>query len=240
MWYVALPAGTWAIYLTDHWLDVYQNPTIDQPRHVFIKQYQTQIALLIALLASLSIYLLVSYLPITFWLTAGVLGICSLVYFGLSHSTFAALKYYYNKELVVAFIYSTALYLPIGLQQPNWFPWFAFYGLQLVVAYLNLLMISIIEMPSDSRSGQFSWVQMIGSRRATRFFDALTMIAIGSAVVLAILTAPPLRQLALVLASMALFHFGIFRYQSSLQFNETYRKLGEVIFWLPALVYLLS
>lgn len=239
-WYLALPLGTWAIYLTDHWLDVYQNATLNQPRHVFIKQYQTEIAVLILLLIGLCGYTLVSFLHLTFWITAMVLASCSLLYFVLSHLLVSSFQYYYNKELVVACIYATALYLPIGLHQTHWLPWVAYFALQLLIAYLNLLMVSIIEMPADFRSKQFSWVQLIGAKRATRFFQVLTVVALVGAGVLAATNQNALQQLALVYGVMAILHWIIFRYQQALQTNETYRKLGELIFWLPALVWLLA
>ncbi|MCU0442102.1 MAG: hypothetical protein MUE96_06865 [Bacteroidia bacterium] len=239
-WYVALPAGTWAIYLADHWLDMRQNAALNQPRHVFIKQYQTEIAVLILLLVGFCAYTLVSFLHLTFWITAMVLASCSLLYFVLSHLLVRSFQYYYNKELVVACIYATALYLPIGLQQNQWLPWVAYFALQLLLAYVNLLMVSIIEMPADYRSKQFSWVQLIGAKRATRFFHVLTIVALVSAVALAATNSFALQQLALVYGVMALLHWIVFRYQHALQANESYRKLCELIFWLPAIIWLLA
>ena len=236
-WYIGLPSATWLVYLADHVIDTKRNPELESDRHLFVRRYQHHIFTLMALLLCLCGYLAYTFYTVVLFLTAFTLILFCVVYFVLTSIKNEHFHYFYNKELLVATVYATALYLAIGLSQQGFGIWLLFYAALLLITYLNLLMISIIELPEDVAHHQFSWVVIIGKKRATILFTILTSITVLFCVTLAIVTNGNLRGLAFTYALMALAHCFIYRYAYRLTTNEAYRKWGEVVFWLPGFLW---
>jgi hypothetical protein len=238
-WYLGLPAATWLVYLADHVIDTKRNPELESDRHLFVRRYQHQIYILMALLLCLCGYLAYTFYTVVLFLTAFTLILFCAVYFVLTSIKNEHFHYFYNKELLVATIYATALYLAIGLSQQGFSIWLLFYFTLLLITYLNLLMISIIELPEDVAHHQFSWVVIIGKKRATILFTILTSITVLFCIALTMVSNGNLRGLAFTYALMALAHWFIFRYADRLTANEAYRKWSEVVFWLPGFLWLI-
>jgi 1,4-dihydroxy-2-naphthoate octaprenyltransferase len=239
-WYLGLPAATWLIYLSDHVLDSLRNPDLESDRHVFVRTYQTQIYILMAVLLFLCGYLSYAYYNVVLFLTAFTLLLFCTVYFLLTSITNPRFRYFYNKELMVATVYATALYLSIGLSQHGFGAWLLYFIALLLITYLNLLTISIIERPDDVAHHQFSWVVVIGKKRAVILLKALISFTILFCIFLMTTYGGSLRILAFTYALMALAHGIIFVYASKLLAHEAYRKWSEVSFWLPIIVYILA
>jgi hypothetical protein len=237
-WYVGLPGATWLIYLIDHLVDVKRNPKTYSPRHAFIRQYFFHVIITCAVLALLCCWLAYTFYNLSLLITACTTLMFCLIYFLLTQIKYEWLSYLYNKELLVASIYATAMYMPVGLgNQGNWY-WLFFYLIFIGLAYCNLLMLSIIEQPTDVAQRQFSWVLIIGKNRAVVLFKAIIMIT-SLLCILVILQSRGLQQhLGLCYLIMAWLHYILFAYAPTLQPNETYRKLSEMIFWLPAIVWI--
>ncbi len=236
-WYIGLPAATWLIYLADHLMDI-QNEKLETPRHVFIRTYKNQITILIGLLLALCIYTGYTYYTVTLFLTGFVLVLFCGLYFALTLIKNDWFRFFYNKELMVAIIYATALYLEIGLSLQNINTWLLYYIALISITYLNLLTISIIELPEDLTHQQFSWVVIIGKKRATVLFYFIltaTIILCGYA---ALVSPFPLSALGYTYMFMAITHWFIYRYAPRLMHHRAYRKWSEITFWLPGILYL--
>lgn len=238
-WYLGLPAATWLVYLSDHVLDTLRNPDLQTDRHLFVRTYQNHIYVLMVLLLCLCGYLAYSYYTVVLSLTAFTLILFCSIYFLLTSIKNERFHYFYNKELMVATVYATALYLTIGLSQQGFGYWLLFYVALLFITYLNLLMLSIIELPEDVAHHQFSWVVMIGRKRATVLFNTLISITVLFCVSLAMVCDGNLRGLAITYALMALAHWFLFKYAAGLTQHEAYRKWSEMVFWLPGVLYLI-
>ncbi len=238
-WYLGLPAATWLVYLSDHVLDTLRNPDLQTDRHLFVRTYQPHIYVLMGLLLCFCGYLAYSYYTVVLFLTAFTLILFCGCYFLLTSIKNERFHYFYNKELMVATVYATALYLAIGLSQHGFGYWLLFYFALLLITYLNLLMISIIELPEDVAHHQFSWVVIIGRKRATNLFKMIIAITLLFCLSLAVLCTGHLRTLSFTYAIMALAHWFIFKYAGGLTQNEAYRKWSEVVFWLPGIAFLL-
>jgi hypothetical protein len=238
-WYLGLPAATWLIYLADHQLDTFRNPHITTDRHVFVQTYQTKIFILMAILLVLCSYLIYSYYNVVLFLTAFTLLLFCIVYFFLTSIRNQQFRFFYNKELMVATIYATALYLALGLSQHGFGNWLPYYIALLLITYLNLLTISIIELPDDAAHHQFSWVVIIGKKRAALLLKILITLTVLLCIALAVLNQGNLRGLAMIYAAMALSHWFIFASASRMMLHQSYRKWSEVVFWLPGLLYLI-
>jgi hypothetical protein len=238
-WYIGLPAATWLVYLADHVMDARNNKELEDGRHLFVRNYLSHIYVVMGALLLLCVYLVYSYYNLVLFLTAFVLVLFCALYFLLASIKKEKFHYFYNKELMVATIYATALYLAIGLSQHGFDYWLLFYFALLLIAYLNLLMISIIEMPDDIAHHQFSWVVVIGKKRAVILFIILIVTTVMLCVFLITECNGNLRLLAFTYALMTLVHWIIFVNANRLMVNEGYRKWGEVIFWLPGILYLI-
>jgi 4-hydroxybenzoate polyprenyltransferase len=235
-WYIGLPAATWLIYLADHALDSLRNPELESDRHVFVSNNQKQIYSLMALLFVLCCYLAIAYYTVVLFLTAFTLLLFCCVYFLLTSITNERFRFFYNKELMVATVYATALYLAIGLSQHGFGNWLLYYISLLLITYTNLLTISIIERPGDVAHHQFSWVVIIGKKRALTLLKILIAATIVLCLFLMTTHIGPLRLLALCYALMALAHWYIYVFASKLLAHEGYRKWSEIVFWMPGLI----
>ena len=238
-WYLGLPAATWLIYLTDHLIDTLRNPGLTTPRHSFVRTYQLQIYILICGLLILCCYLAFRYYNIVLFLTAFTLFLFCLLYFLLTSISNDRFRFFYNKELMVAIIYATALYLSIGLSQHGFGIWLPYYISLLLITYLNLLTISIIEYPDDVAQKQFSWVVIIGKKRAMVLFHTVVFTTVGICCYELFVTPLPLSALAGTYLIMAVAHWFILKYAPSMKSHLAYRKLSEIIFWLPGILYLI-
>lgn len=239
-WYIGLPAATWLVYLSDHLLDAMRNPELVSPRHSFIRAYANQIKIVIGALCLLCIYLAITDYSIVLFLTAFTTGLFCVLYFLLTNLRNTTFSYFYNKELLVACIYATAIYMAIGLSQQALGHWFLYYISLLSIAYINLLFESIIEQQKDIEQRQFSWVLIIGERRSKIVFYAVSIFTLFICIGLSITETGLLQWLALTYTCMTMAHIVLFVCAFKLLQNELYRKLGEMIFWLPLLVYLIK
>ena len=235
-WLLGLPAASWLVYLLDHILDSIRNPEVKSERHLFVRNnLKHMIAICLALL-SLCVYLLFSFYSITLLATALTLSFFCCLYFILTGIQNPFFRYFYNKELMVACVYTSALYLPIGLGNPLQLVWVGYFASLLLISYLNLLIMSIIDLPADTRQQQFSWVMMIGRTRAIRLFGVLATATLGLSLFLCVSNTGSLSLLAACYAAMTASHALLFQYQH--KFTDI-RKWSEAIFWLPLLVWLL-
>lgn len=235
-WILGLPAATWLVYLLDHVLDSVSNPDAISERHQFVRNYMWQIVGLIVALLGLCLYLLFSFYSPVLFVSAITISFFCVLFFVLTGIKNQSFRYFYNKELMVACVYASALYLPVGLIHPHNWIWPLFFACLLLNTYLSLLMMSVIDLPVDSQHHQFSWVMMIGSKRATRLFFMLLTTTTILCLYLVFTTDDCLRNLAISYLLMTLAHGVLFRYHKQV---GDIRKWSEIIFWLPALVWLL-
>lgn len=149
-----------------------------------------------------------------------------------------------NKELAVAAIYSAGIYAGplVLLYQSNKPVLFALCCGMLfwLVVVINLVLISLIELKWDEEMDNSSWIRVIGTKKATQLlYDLFIGSVILVVALLFISKSIEAKTLLLVYMAMIAGHFIIFRLQHLLQQYLGYRKLGEALFWLPALVYLI-
>lgn len=236
-WYICLPASAWAVYLTDHLIDSFRNTQLNTPRHQFIRQYKTNIVLLIAILLLITSYVLFKWPDFRLIITGLTTGLFALVYLALAWSHQQKGFYWYNKELFVAITYATGIYLATGLSQSIQPMWLLLYFLFIMVVYTNLLTISIIEYNQEQG---YSWVKLIGRNRSEKLlYGIIVCISLISGSVAYLTENKPYRYLLTVYALISFFHFMIYHKRESLMKNEWYRKAGELLFLLPIVVWLL-
>lgn len=238
-WYVALPAGTWLIYLSDHVADVLRvKKDYPTPRHQFIKKHiRSMIALCIVL-----VLIIVAFTVIFFdWLlfTSGIIvGAVILLHFILSRLNPQSKSVLNNKELGVSFIYATSIFIyPIIVlfQTGSIDVVFYLYILFLIITYQNLLLCSIIEYPYDVMMNNTSFIRTLGINRGKLVFTGVSLSALSLLCIILFrfnFYKPSLPGLYFLILSG---NYVIYLWNNRLQKHLLYRKLAELLFWLPVL-----
>jgi hypothetical protein len=242
-WYIALPLGTWLIYLADHVVDVTRKQQeYPSPRHQFIKRYlRPIIAIMIGISAVIVWQVLHPFSTLLFTIGSILMFIVG-IHLVIVRINPTAPSWYNNKELAIAIIYATGIYVaPIVMlyqqQHTMLFP-ICCAVLLAVNAFINLLMTSMVELKWDVAMDNTSLVRVIGITAAMRLFYTLILLCTLAIVVL-LLVAPQLYtwMLSSYLA-MTLGHLLIYLRRDSLCNLLAYRKVSEALFWLPVLAYL--
>ena len=243
-WYITLPLGTWLIYLADHVVDVTRKKQdYPSPRHQYIKQH---LKLIIGLLISISVVIAWQVLhPFsTLLFTVG----CILASLVVLHLLIVRINptrqsWYNNKELAIAILYSSGIYAaPVVMKYQHHenvlIPCCCMLLLALI-AFLNLLMVSIIERSWDEEMDNASLVRVLGFRQSVRLFYVL--MAIGLSAILLLLMIAPLGYATMLLCYTVIIlgHWIIYGQRTSLLPYLVYRKVSEALFWLPAIAFFL-
>lgn len=238
-WYIALPAGTWLIYLADHIADVMRiEKDYPTPRHQFIKKHRkimTVLCVVLAMIVAASALLFYNRLLFTCGLImAGII----LIHFILSRINPQSRSILNNKEFGVSFIYATSIFIyPLAavIQSSMLDVMFYLYALFLLVTYQNLLLCSIIEYPYDVMMNNTSFIRSLGLNRGKLVFTGITLSAASLAGVILFrfnFYNPALLGFYFLMLSG---NYVIYLWNNKLQQNLLYRKLAELLFWLPVL-----
>lgn len=238
-WYIALPLGTWLIYLVDHIVDVMRtDKAYPTPRHQFIKRHLHKI---IALSVLISIIIIVSTLfyfdeqLITVGFIMSGIIILHLMLARLNPQSKSIIN---NKEFGVAFIYAASIFIYplyssfLTIYFDGMFYLSIFF---LLITYQSLLLCSIIEYPIDVLMNNTSFIRTMGLQKGMVIFQGITLSAFILLVFITIWLnyyKPALPAFYfLILAGNYLIYLNRNKQQQHLM----YRKIAELLFWLPAL-----
>jgi hypothetical protein len=242
IWYAGLAAATWAVYLTDHYLDTLRKPSAYySSRHFTVAQNKNAVQLLIAVLTLFcSLLMWLNADPALFW-SALLCVPFVLLYFLLTFYANTRYQWLFNKELLVAFVYTLSVYAVVILKSAGSYSYLFPAVLLFVVCYINLLMLSIIEMKKDLATQKFSWALVLGRQRAHLLLYAVAVSGICIYITFLLMqNRSGITPLMHIYHLMIILHLMLYRLHAKLEAKEQYRKLSELIFWLPALALLTS
>ncbi len=226
-WYICLPAATWAVYLADHLIDSAKNKIIRTPRHTFIAENRNYIIALIAGLIVIGVTAFFKWYDVRLFITGITVGMFCVMYLLMAWYNDKLLAYFYNKELFVAITYSVGIFMPFGLSigfSPHFLSaFFVFCG----IVYLSILGNSIIEFYEEQG---FTWIKLIGINRAKVLFYTLAVSLLTLTIIFSS------EKLFIAYTVMIVFQLLIFLASAKLKRYELYRKLSELLFWLPVFV----
>lgn len=236
VWFLGLPAATWAVYLSDHLLDLKKHTHQLSSRHEFVKRHFRPIQGLILVLFTWCAFLISFFASMTIILAAFLSIFFCVVYMFVTFKLHPKWQWLYNKELLVAFVYATAIYSTTAFTVFPLNKWIWFYMELFLLTYINLLLMSIIERPQDIEQERFSWSVVLGEQRAIN----LLYIVIGISLLLNLWLFYQSKQGTLLYLSICYFaitlgHMLIFLYKKELLRNGYYRKIGELLFCIPLL-----
>lgn len=245
VWYITMPLATWAIYLTDHLIDVYRTKVeLVTPRHKYVKAHAQQISILIFLLCAIVIYYLAGAFHLTVFICGAILSVFVALHFILVRINPQKKWIANNKELAVASIYAMGIYsVPLLVKYSSAgaivIPMICFL-LFLGLVFMNLLMVSIIEFDIDKQLENSTWVIAISKENAQKILMALFVMIM---IVLFIVLQFADLKVKLLLTSyfiIAIGHLIIFMNRNRFQHYLLYIKLSEGLFWVPGLIYFLA
>ena len=181
-WYIALPLGTWLIYLVDHIVDVTRtNKDYPTPRHQFIKKYLNKIITLsvfiLLLIIATGILFFDEQLIIIGFIMIGVI----IFHLILTKQNPQSKSIINNKEFGVAFIYATSIFIyPLfnGFLTLWFDAIFYLYIFFLLITYQSLLLCSIIEYPIDVLMNNSSFIRTMGLQKGIVVFQGITLSAL--------------------------------------------------------------
>ena len=231
-----LLAGTvWMIYITDHIADSFATKD-DNHRHYFYYRHRKTLSAVAILICVANMYLLtLQSMPLL--VMGAQLFFMVVIYLILTHlSTFFRM---YLKEVSCALLYSAGISLPAvalaGSLTPVFYGIFLFYVFS---AWINLLSISLFELDYDTETG-FQSLAVSAGQHLTRW--VLNLLFVSTAVLLLAAFRSGLSDTGILILGVipAMQALILFKKQYFLQ-NERYRIAGDLLYLLPAIVFVIG
>lgn len=215
----------WIIYTIDHMRDANRMPDPSMGRHKFHKKEFRSIRWLLGIMiigGLINLY----YLPLRIIVFGiAIVGIV-LIYFIVQKK----LLLVGAKELVIAIIYSISMFLyPMSIIQFGSSEWLMLAELTLL-AYSNLLLISMIEWEQDQQDKTDSIMSFL-SKRSVRLLVFLILVFLGFVASYQMIAMYNVYQLFILLASCV--YLLIAMLPERLKKNERYRWLSDAVFLFP-------
>ena len=229
---MGLAIAIWLIYTVDHLMDARKTKgKADNPRHAFHQKHQI-LLMIMAGLAFVAGLINTFYLPVRTVCFGGVLAGLSGVYFLYLQKPKCAK----GKALFAAFVYTAGVVagpgsLVSGLELGQLFP-----VLQIMLlAYANLLLISLYEIAMDKRDQKVSAATDKGEKRVSRQVWWLTiMVCLLAAAACTVQPQQLLNQG--LMALMATVLIALLKFKRYFRPCQLYRVLADGIFFLPLMV----
>jgi hypothetical protein len=236
-WWVVLLISTWLIYTLDRLLDALRSgSSVSSKRHYWHYRYQKLLLGLIGMGVGIIAYC-VHQLPGQI-----IYGGVFLVLIALIHMWSMRLsRYWWVKEHGIALIYTVGIWFgPVilrlnGGDPVDWLSVGPVIGLFGAAVYLNLLMYGLIELDSDRKDGQGSFVCLIGECQAASLFNGLAVAALGlGGVMLVVLNSrvEVVMIMGVILSQVLILH----RLPKAWIDNDAYRIFAEWSFWIVGCV----
>ena len=225
---------TWVAYSLDRLLDNWQFQDFRHfSRHVWHRDSQGRILLVLAVLCAVLLWVLLSRLPLYFAYRLSALGFI----FFLHHLALRYFSYRGWKEGVVAAVYTAMIaWLPYETLKPS-LPIWAMIAVYFLLVLMNVLIYAGIECQDRQESARASIADW-GVARIYRLCDLVSVLAI-TLITVASLYSMELSRAWVILWLMALLHTIWYRrlrtdsQRGSYPQGLRYRWLGESLFYIP-------
>ena len=239
-WWFILALSVWLIYNADHLLDTLQiKEKVSFGRRLFYKKNYKKLLVTTLLLSIVTIYLSLKFLPLSVILAGIILGLSVVVYLVLIQFFGTKKSLWLQKELIVAAIYSTGIFLvPFLSAYPNinirqiliFFSYF-------LIVWADILLIALFEYAMDLKNG-FSSLPIILGYNRTIFLMQILLFTAFLVLSFTNIYYPPNK--VYLISSIILFVIGFIQLiinnkKDYFKKNERYRIITEFIFFLPAL-----
>jgi len=240
-WLTILVLATWSFYTFDHLIDGFK--TKDKAlifRHLFHYKYRIQLSIMAIISAFAAIIMAYLYLD-KLVITAGLLlGLIGLIYFLILIFT-TKKNIFFQKEVIIAFFYVIGIWMAPLLsaeQTPDIFV-FASMLFIFLLAFAEGVMASYFDFEKDAREGHSSFAVIFGKQSTNNLLKILHSLLFVVLLYLLTLRISELQLIAYIIISLMNFILLIINiFPHIFTKNDKYRIIGEVVFWIPALLVL--
>jgi 4-hydroxybenzoate polyprenyltransferase len=239
--YLTLVMAVWVIYTFDHLLDARFSPgELVSPRHLF-HRIHFKILVFMAIFATFTVLILAwTFLPSTaIFLTGALLAGIILSYMLLSQCFKNQIGPF--KEIVIALLYVAGLLLlPLmqGLENITSWRWLHYVGAYLLLAWFNLVFLSLLDRDPDRLAGQRSLVSALGIEKTRQLLYWLGLTGLLYIVSLFFLLPSAFHIFTIIVLILFTWHMRYFLEGRAP--SEEIRSKLELAFFLPAVLILMS
>lgn len=243
-WWIALPISVWIIYSLDHLLDsssvTSQEVTI---RKSFFQNYSKGIWKTILFLIALLVFLVLFYLePIIIKVGLGV-GLISTLYLLILYIWSNSKSLFIQKEVYVAAIYTSGIWgglialTELNLSIHQWIIIVNFF----LLVFCDILIMNFIESESPEGKRPQSFILKYGKQFSYFFIWILLIFIFGTSIVEVIIVPGTKLSFAFkIIMVMTIALLVLLNYREKFQKWPVYRMIGEMVFWIPAIVLLFN
>lgn len=241
MAYLILALSVWVIYTFDHLLDAQFSPgKLESRRHLFHRDHFKALVIFALLAAGVVLGLAWVFLPSIVIFIAGAF-LAALILGGMLLTQKFKEKLGPMKESITALLYVTGLLL-LPLMQgftslPNW-KWIWYAIAYLLLAWFNLVYLSLLDQRADYKAGQKSLVSALGFEKTRRILSWFGLGGLLYTISLFLLLPSAYHIFTVIVLVMFLWHFRFFLEGNAT--GEKTRKKLEIAFFLPGVLILLA
>ena len=228
--FLILGICTWIIYILDRLLDnIKSDPQDARHQFHFHHQYYLQITIIILLFVAV---LLVFFLPQRIIIFGISLSVFLIIYFLILKKSSQIANYQYFKEIFTAILYSlsvvgSAFSTKQNLGLVDYLAGFNF----LLLVHQSILVFSYYEAKEKPEVKNLA--SKLGKTNAKYLIVTVCIfIALSNVISASLFT----KKVILIETLMSICSVLIFVFQQKFSKNESYRWLGEIVFWLPLLL----
>lgn len=239
---LVLALVVFCIYSIDRLLDIRKPGQPNTPRHAFHRRYAVVLWQAVAGAALLAL-VLAFFLPASVIRFGVGLGVVCAGYLAAVYRLPARHPALLAKEPLVAVLYSVGIWGSVWVQRPGTTGTELAEGLMFVaIALQNILLFSVMETREPGGLSGFSVATVWGTTRCNQLLRGLTAGVVAAAFAVCFVTDEPgggprfAERAAIMLGIMSVVLYVIQRYPAHFTRYERYRRLGDAVFWLPALV----
>lgn len=242
-WWFVLALSVWSIYTSDHLIDGFS-----KKNHAVIRRHQIHylfhvpLIIAITLSASAAIILTFLFLNKTIIIIGSVIGFFTILYLTLVFFS-KKLHYYFHKEFFISLFYVIGIWFtPVSIYSSHLSPfhWLTIVSMILLVWYEGIV-ISTFEIEKDIKDEHNSFAVKF-KKNNIKSFLILLIVTVGLAQIILFMLAKNRIEFFSVLIEtvMTLALFSMSSFPGFFKKHEYYKTFGELIFWLPGLLYLIN
>lgn len=243
LWWPVLATTVWIIYTIDHLMDGYKNVNTQSiiVRHNYHFKHKKVMLILLVTLSAFTLWASFTFMNTKIILNGIVLFFLIILYFGLVHFFQNKSNHYFHKELFNALAYMAGIILaPSIWKDTTWSTYqiLILIGLVLLV-WAEGVMASWFDFENDLHDGHKSFATAF-TKVNTKYFLVALHIMIFILLKIAVFYINNWLQFSAILieAVMNLGLLLIILFPKKMIINDRYRILGEMIFWLPGIIWL--
>ncbi len=239
--YLILALSVWVIYTFDHLLDAQFSPgNLGSPRHLYHRDHFVILIILALLATGVVLGLAWVFLPSTTIFLTGIF-LAALILVGMVLTQRFKEKLGPLKESIIAFLYVAGLLLlPLmqGFEELTNWKWIYYAVAYLLLAWFNLVFLSLLDQQSDQQAGQKSLVSTLGIEKTKQL---LLWLGVGGIVyILGFFFLLPSAYHVFTLIVLIMFSWHVRYFLEGKEPSEKIRRKLEIAFFLPGVLILLA